>query len=52
MPTKQNRYRKIDGFAALIDAWCVATHNEPTYQVSDDIGNIEVYDMAALRRLR
>jgi phage terminase large subunit-like protein len=51
MPTKQNRYRKIDGFAALIDAWCVATRNMPTYQVSDDdIGNIAVYDLSELRR--
>lgn len=51
MPTKQNRYRKIDGFAALIDAWCVATRNMPTYQVSDDdIGDIAVYDLSELRR--
>ena len=49
MPTKRNRYRKIDGFAALIDAWCVAQRNMPTYAVSDeDIGDIEVYDLAKL----
>lgn len=53
MPTKSNRYRKIDGFAALIDAWCVAQHNMPTYTVNpDDIGNIEVYDLTELQKRR
>lgn len=53
MPTKTNRYRKIDGFAALIDAWCVAQHNEPMYPAGDDdVGDIQVFDMAALRRQR
>ena len=50
MPTKRNRYRKIDGFAALIDAWCVAQRNTPTYAVADsEVGDIEVYDLAAYR---
>ena len=51
MPTKTNRYRKIDGFAALIDAWCVAQHNMPTYTINpDDIGDIEVYDLTELHK--
>ncbi len=51
MPTKTNRYRKIDGFAALIDAWCVAQHNMPTYTINpDDIGDIEVYDLTELQK--
>lgn len=51
MPTKSNRYRKIDGFAALIDAWCVAQHNMPTYTVNpDEIGDIEVYDLTELQK--
>lgn len=29
MPTKQNRYRKIDGFAALLDAHCEYMRNKP-----------------------
>lgn len=50
MPTKRNRYRKIDGFAALIDAWCVAQHNMPTVPVDEDaVGDIEVYDLRTLR---
>lgn len=53
MPTKSNRYRKIDGFAALIDAWCVAQHNMPTYTINpDDIGDIEVYDLTELQKRR
>ena len=49
MPTKRNRYRKIDGFAALIDAWCVAQRNMPTYEVGDgDVGDIQVYDLAKM----
>lgn len=52
MPTKQNRYRKIDGFAALIDAWCVAQRNEATIgpRADEDVGDIAVYDIAAFRR--
>ena len=51
MPTKTNRYRKIDGFAALIDAWCVAQHNMPTYTINpDDMGDIEVYDLTELQK--
>ena len=49
MPTKRNRYRKIDGFAALIDAWCVAQRNMPTYEIGDgDVGDIKVYDLAKM----
>lgn len=52
MPTKRNRYRKIDGFAALIDAWCVAQHNMPTYEVADsDVGDIAVYDLRQLKKM-
>jgi len=29
MPTKRNRYRKIDGFMATIDAWTVAMQKDP-----------------------
>ena len=29
MPVKRNRFRKIDGFMALIDAWCVMSQTEP-----------------------
>ena len=52
MPTKRNRYRKIDGFAALIDAWCVAQRNETTIgpRADEDVGDIAVYDIAAMRR--
>ena len=36
---------------ALIDAWCVATRNMPTYEVTDeDIGDIEVYDLTELQK--
>ena len=53
MPTKHNRYRKIDGFMALIDAWCVGQHNIPTYQITDDdVGDIEVYALAELQKRR
>lgn len=53
MPTKTNRYRKIDGFAALIDAWCVAQHNAPAVALSDDdVGDIAVYDLSRLQRRR
>ena len=51
MPTKSNRYRKIDGFAALIDAWCVAQQNMPTYTGNpDEIVDIEVYDLTELQK--
>lgn len=35
MPTKTNRYRKIDGFMALIDAWCVAQEYEAPQGTGD-----------------
>ena len=51
MPTKSNRYRKIDGFAALIDAWCVAQQNMPTYTGNPDENvDIEVYDLTELQK--
>ena len=41
MPTKHNRYRKIDGFMALLDAWTVAMeHDVPA--VSAEITDIEI----------
>lgn len=40
MPTKTNRYRKIDGFMALIDAWVVAQQYEAPQGVAES--NIEI----------
>ena len=50
MPTKTNRYRKIDGFMATLDAWTVAQQSAPTGTEEISEGNIEVYDLSALRR--
>jgi len=35
MPTRMNRFRKIDGFAALLDAHCEYLRNNPTFIPAD-----------------
>ena len=44
MPTKNNRYQKIDGFMATIDAWTVAVQQEPVITESADIG-VSIYGL-------
>lgn len=44
MPTKRNRYRKIDGFMATIDAWTVAMQKDPVDD-ADNEARITVYNL-------
>lgn len=43
MPTKRNRYRKIDGFMALIDAWCTMSREGPADEFQEP--QITVYSL-------
>ena len=52
MPTKSNRYRKIDGFMALIDAWTVAQQNMPTDTSGESAPAIEVLTLNMPGRLK
>lgn len=45
MPTKRNRYRKIDGFMATIDAWAVAMQKDPIEGTGGETANITVYSL-------
>jgi phage terminase large subunit-like protein len=47
LPTKQGRYRKIDGFAAFLDAHTIAMKRLTT---PAGTGNIEFISMKSLRR--
>ena len=45
MPTKRNRYRKIDGFMATIDAWTVATRTQPVDGDAKQNAGVTVYSL-------
>jgi len=47
MPTKQNRYRKIDGFAALLNAHSEVMEKMTTPQGNGDVGVISMKDLLA-----
>lgn len=44
VPTKRNRYRKIDGFMATIDAWTVAMQKDPIQDVESQ-AKVTVYNL-------
>lgn len=45
MPTKRNRYRKIDGFMAAIDAWTVAMQKDPVDGTGGETADVTVYSL-------
>lgn len=45
MPTKRNRYRKIDGFMATIDAWAIAMQNDPIDGSAGETAAVTVYSL-------
>ena len=45
MPTKRNRYRKIDGFMATIDAWTVAMQKDPIDGTAGETADGTVYSL-------
>ena len=45
MPTKRNRYRKIDGFMATIDAWTVAMQKDPIDGTAGETADVTVYSL-------
>ena len=51
MPTKRNRYRKIDGFMAFLDAHCVRMQLEPAGIIRTE-PRIRVVDLGTRRRSR
>jgi phage terminase large subunit-like protein len=48
MPTKRNRFRKIDGFMAWLDAHCVRMEKDPVGPVSAPA--VRVVEFAGRRR--
>ena len=51
MPTKRNRYRKIDGFMAFLDAHCVRMQKEPA-GIIRTTPQIRVVDLGGRRSAR
>ena len=45
MPTKRNRYRKIDGFMAAIDAWTVAMQKDPIDGTAGETADVTIYSL-------
>lgn len=45
MPTKRNRYRKIDGFMALLDAWTVTMQKDPIPGTGGETANVTIYNL-------
>lgn len=45
MPTKRNRYRKIDGFMAMLDAWTVAMQKDPLPGTGTETASVTVYSL-------